>query len=123
MSTFAQDYPPLPGSVHAAALHARTIVGEHQPNRVDDAEQIIRALFADALTRTSPDGNISLITTVDLGRIRFEVHDPNSPQDGAVTDYEAHRLASAKADWYGSAGTRTGHMAWAELRVRQAVTA
>ncbi|MBG0828585.1 hypothetical protein HS041_12475 [Planomonospora sp. ID67723] len=120
MATWTQDYPPLPGSVDAAVLHARTIAEQHQPSRVDDAAEIVRALFRDALTRTGPDGNINLITTVDIGLIRFEVHDPNTPT-GAVLDPDVHRLASARADWYGSTGTRAGHMVWAELGARRAV--
>ncbi|WP_326646717.1 hypothetical protein OG884_19005 [Streptosporangium sp. NBC_01755] len=119
MPTFTQDYPALPGSIDAAVQHARTVVKQCQPDRVDDAEQVVRALFADALTRTPLDGNISFITAVDLSHVRFEIHDANTPVPGALADPGAHRLVSALADRYGSGGTRNGHKAWAELHVRQ----
>ncbi|MFN2636805.1 MAG: hypothetical protein ABR585_07260 [Gemmatimonadaceae bacterium] len=120
MPTFSQDYPPLLGSIDAAVQHARTVVGDQQPDRVDDAAKIVRALFVDALTRTGSAGNISLITSVNSSRIRFEIHDPNTPIPGATLDPDAHRLISALADQYGSGGTRGGHVAWAELHDRQA---
>ncbi|MEV7005306.1 hypothetical protein [Streptosporangium sp. NPDC051022] len=115
MATFMQDYPPLLGSIEMAVSHVRKIVAVHQPARVDDAEAIVRALMGDALTRTGPNENISMITMADPGRIRFEVHDPNTSVPGAYPDPDAHRIASARADRYGSRRTRDGHMYWAEL--------
>lgn len=123
MPTFSQDYAPLSGSIDAAVQHARTVVDDQRPDRVDDAGQVVRALMADALTRTGPTGNINLVTTVDFSHVRFEVHDPNTPVPGAVVDRDAHRLISALSDRYGSGGTREGHMAWAELYIRQAAPA
>ncbi|WP_433363860.1 hypothetical protein [Streptosporangium sp. CA-115845] len=119
MPTFTQDYPALPGSIDAAVQHARTVAKQYQPDRVDDAEQVVRVLFTDALTRTAPSGNISFITTVDFSHVRFEIHDANTPVPGASTNPGTHQLVSALADRYGSGGTRGGHMAWVELHVRQ----
>ncbi|MEU9833510.1 hypothetical protein AB0D67_18485 [Streptosporangium sp. NPDC048047] len=55
-------------------------------------------------------------------KIRFEIHDSDTPVPGAEIDPEAHRVISGLADRYGSQATRAGHMAWAELHNRRAVT-
>ncbi|MEV4246861.1 hypothetical protein AB0J63_26035 [Streptosporangium canum] len=119
MSTYSQDYAPLPGSVDAAAQHARTIAKQHQPDRTDDAEQVVRAMISDSLTRTEQGSTIRLITTVAPDCIRFEVRDPNTLKPGTPTHPDAWRLVSALADRYGSRGTREAHISWAELYVRQ----
>jgi hypothetical protein len=121
MATYTQDYLALPDSTEAAVIHARAVASKHQPDRVDDIETVVRALFTDALARTSPGGNINLITIVEPGVIRFEIHDSNTPLPGIVVNRDVQRLVSEKADRYGSSGTRAGHMAWAELRTWQAV--
>ncbi len=118
VTTLTQDYAALPGSADAAAQHARTVVAEYQPyerQRADDAAAIVKALFLDALTRTSLGGNISLITTIDSERIRFEMHDPGERIPGAQPPIGVHERISALADAYGSAKTRRGRMAYAEL--------
>ncbi|MFI6890143.1 hypothetical protein [Streptosporangium canum] len=119
MSTYSQDYAPLPGSVDAAAQHARTIAKQHQPDRTDDAEQVVRAMVSDSLTRTEQGSTIRLITTIAPNCIRFEVRDPNTPKPGTPPRPDAWRLVSTLADRYGSRGTRGNHMSWAELYVRQ----
>ncbi|MER5326783.1 hypothetical protein [Streptosporangium roseum] len=119
MSTYSQDYAPLPGSVDAAAQHARTIAKQHQPDRTDDAEQVVRAMVSDSLTRTEQGSTIRLIMTIAPNCIRFEVRDPNTPKPGTPTHPHAWRLVSVLADRYGSRGTRGNHMSWAELYIRQ----
>lgn len=123
MPTFVQDYPPLPGSIQAAAHHARTVAAEHQPGRVADAETIVGLLIADALTRTGPDGNIGLTTIVDEAAIRFEVRDPNTPVAASVPQIQAR--VSGLADLYGSDGVdqgpKRGHRVWVVLRAHRAV--
>ena len=120
VTTLTQDYAALPGSADAAAQHARTVVAEyqpHEPQRADDAATIVKSLFLDALTRTSLGGNISLITTIDSERIRFEMHDPDEDIPGAEPPIGVHRRVSALADAYGAARTRTGHMTYAEIHL------
>jgi hypothetical protein len=119
MSTYSQDYAPLPGSVDAAVQHARTIAKQHQPDRTDDAAQVVHAMVSNSLTRTEQGSTIRLITTVAPNCIRFEVRDPNTSKPGTPTPSDAWRLVSTLADRYGSRGTRDAHMSWAELYVRQ----
>lgn len=122
MPTFVQDYPPLPGSIHAAVHHARTVAAEHQPGRVADAETIVGLLIADALTRTGPDDTIGLTTIVDEAEIRFEVRDPNTPVAASVPQVQAR--VSGLADLYGSDGVsqgpKRGHRVWVVLRAHRA---
>ncbi|MGW4425760.1 hypothetical protein [Streptosporangium sp. NPDC004631] len=124
MPTFVQDYPPLPGSIHAAAHHARTVATEHQPGRVADAETIVGLLIADALTRTGPDGNIGLTTIADEAELRFEVRDPNTPVADAAPVPQIQARVSGLADLYGSDGVdqgpRRGHRVWVVLRAHRA---
>lgn len=115
MTTLAQDYAALPGSADAAAQHARTVVAEYERSRADDAAAIVKGLFLDALTRTGLGGNISLITTVDSEKIRFEMHDPNDDVPGVVPPIGVHERVSALSDGYGSSRTKHGHMAYAEI--------
>ncbi|MEV0752788.1 hypothetical protein [Streptosporangium sp. NPDC050280] len=119
MSTYSQDYAPLPGSVDAAVQHARTIAKQHQPDRIDDAEQVVRAMVSDSLTRTEQGSAIRLVTTIAPNCIRFEVRDPNTPKPGTPKPSDVWQLVSALADRYGSRSTRDDHMSWAELYVRQ----
>ncbi|MEU4332308.1 hypothetical protein [Nonomuraea dietziae] len=120
MTIFTQDYPALPGSSSAAAQHAHTVVEERTPRRASDAYQLVSAMFTWALARSHTASSLTLITTVDHGRTRFELHFPND-QPGSVQ--LAAEQVSALADAYGERPSQRGRMIYAELWMSsQAVT-
>lgn len=77
MPIFTQDYVALPGSVEAAAHHARAVAGAHLADRQAEAEQLVRDMFSIGLGATAPGGVLGLVTTADDGGIRFELIYPN----------------------------------------------
>ncbi|MEO3860843.1 hypothetical protein [Acrocarpospora sp. B8E8] len=117
MTTLSQEYAALSGSAEAAALHARTIVEEHQPDRAEAAAEVVRLLVADALARTPPGDNVGLVTIVGGGVVRFEVRDPDLVVDGAEPPFALLSTVSTLADRFGDGRVRegAGHMAYAEI--------
>lgn len=114
MAIFTQDYVALPGSVEAAAHHARAVAGAHLADRQAEAEQLVRDMFSIGLGATAPGGILGLVTTAGAGVIRFELSYPNDAIEPTIPP-SAHRQMSATADRYGEGRTRTGRMIYAEL--------
>lgn len=118
MPIFTQDYVALPGSVEAAAHHARAVAGAHLADRQAEAEQLVRDMFSIGLGATAPGGVLGLVTTADDGGIRFELIYPNDAIEPVIPP-SAHRQVSAAADRYGEGRVRSGRMIYAELRAAE----
>ncbi|MFI7630305.1 hypothetical protein [Microbispora rosea] len=124
MAMYRQDYPGLPEMVEIAAQHARAVVATWEPGRAQTAEQVVRALAEDALTRTGPDRAFTLTTSINLTEVNFEVCDPGVLVHGrgpssALADVS--RLADTCGTRRGRDGS--GHISWAGLSLAVAVDA
>lgn len=116
MAIYRQDYPGIPKMAEIAAQHARAVLAEWGPARAEEAEQIVRALAEDALTRTAPSSQFTLTTSVDHAGVSFEISDPGTPVDGRPPSH-ALAVVSRLADACGTKKGRNGsHVSWAELR-------
>lgn len=119
MTTWTQDYPALPGSATAAAHYAHTIVQERLPGRADDAQKIVREMFAVGVARSTPLSNMNLITVIEdnlgeRGHVHFELHYANDAAD-SNDPRDAHQIVSALSDSYGERRTNEGRMLYADL--------
>ncbi|MET8866562.1 hypothetical protein ABZW11_26790 [Nonomuraea sp. NPDC004580] len=116
MTTWTQDYPAAPGSAEAAARHARTVAELHMPARAQDASEIVSAMFAVGVARSSAQTALNLVTEVDddSRTVRFALHyagDVHAPDPA-----DSHQVLSRLADAYGERSGRGGRMVYAELR-------
>lgn len=113
VTTWTQDYPPLPGSADAAAQMADTVVAEHLPRRRRDAAPLVRALIGAALAKTSHSLNLKTVVDDEPFRARFELHYRNDIETSDPLG--VHQAVSRLADAYGEQRTRDGRMIYAEL--------
>ncbi|OPG10583.1 hypothetical protein [Microbispora sp. GKU 823] len=118
MAMYRQDYPGLPEMVEIAAQHARAVLSAWGPAQAETAEQIVRALAEDALTRTAPESLFTLTTCINPTEVSFEVCDPGVLVDGRGPTSalaEVSRLADTCGTRRGRDGS--GHVSWAGLRL------
>lgn len=117
MAIYRQDYPGIPKMAEIAAQHARAVLAAWGPARAEEAEQIVRALAEDALTRTAPSSRFTLTTSINPTGVRFEICDPGQQVDGRLPS-DALSVVSRLADTCGTQkkGRDGSHIAWAELR-------
>ena len=117
MPLYRQDYAGLPEMADVAAQHARALVAERAgSSRARDAEILVRALAATALSRTQPTACWTLTTEVSIERIHFEVWDPGD----AVADREpvgnVLSTLSGIADYCGTGRAKGGgRITWGDL--------